>query len=198
MHDTVAQSAYMIGLGIETAMELAEKEGSESRRELLAKLAATHDLSKSAMWDLRHPIDMGPIFEGRELGHALRSHASTFAKITSIRTDFVQSGEEPRLPTITRRLVFSIAHNAMTNAFRHAQAARVTILLDFSDWGLQMSVDDDGIGLPEDYANRGYGFRSMRTDAERLGGDLAISAGGSGQGTRITCAIPYGADTGGA
>ena len=42
IHDTIAQSAYMIGLGIQTAMELADAREDENRDELLAKLSATH------------------------------------------------------------------------------------------------------------------------------------------------------------
>ena len=149
----------MIGLGLETAIELANAQDDENRDELIAKLEATHALSKSTMWELRHPIDGGPIFEGRELGRVLRSHASTFTTITSIPTELVQSGKEPRLSTVTRGLLFSIAHNAMTNAFRHSYAGKVTITLSFDGDGLRMSVSDGGIGLPDDYEDRGHGFR---------------------------------------
>ncbi len=194
IHDTIAQSAYMIGLGIETAIELAD----ESNRELIAKLEATHALSKSTMWELRHPIDAGPIFEGRELGRVLRSHASTFTTITSIPTKLVQSGREPGLSTVTRGLLFSIAHNAMTNAFRHSRAGKVTIALSFEGDRLRMSVSDDGIGLPDDYADRGHGFRNMRRDVERMGGSLEAGPGKSGRGTTVTCVVPYDTKRGGA
>ena len=187
IHDTIAQSAYMIGLGLETAIELANAQGDE----LIAKLEATHGLSKSTMWELRHPIDAGPIFEGRELGWVLRSHASTFTTITSIPTDLVLSGREPGLSTVTRGLLFSIAHNAMTNAFRHSLAGKVTIALSFEGDRLRMSVSDDGIGLPDNYADRGHGFRNMRTDVERMGGSLEAGPGESGCGTTVTCVIPY-------
>ena len=187
IHDTIAQSTYLIGLGLETATGLAD----ESNRDLIDNLEATHALSKATMWELRHPIDAGPIFEGRELGRVLRSHASTFTTITSIPTELVQSGREPWLSTVTRGMLFSIAHNAMTNAFRHARAGKVAIVLSFENDGLRMSVSDDGIGLPEDYSDRGHGFRNMRTDAERMGGRLEAAPGESGHGTTITCVIPY-------
>ena len=194
IHDTIAQSAYMIGLGLETAIELAD----ESNRELIAKLEATHALSKSTMWELRHPIDAGPIFEGRELSRVLRSHASTFTTITSIPTELIQSGREPELSTVTRGLLFSIAHNAMTNAFRHSHAGKVTIALSFGGDRLRMSVSDDGIGLPDDYADRGHGFRNMRRDVERTGGSLEAGPGESGRGTTVTCVVPYDTKRGGA
>ena len=197
IHNTIAQSAYMIGLGLETAIELASSRNDEDRDELIAKLSATHALSKSTMWELRHPIDVGPIFEGRELSRVLRSHASTFTTITSIPTDLNQSGHEPELPIVTKRLLFSIAHNAMTNAFRHSRAGKVTIALSFEGDRLRMSVSDDGIGLPDDYADRGHGFRNMRTDVERMGGSLEAGPGESGRGTTVTCVVPYDTKRGG-
>ncbi|CAI8041223.1 Sensor histidine kinase MctS [Geodia barretti] len=177
--------------------ELANAPNDEGRDELIAKLEAIHALSKSTMWELRHPIDAGPIFEGREFGRVLSSHASTFTTITSIPTEVEQSGREPRLSTVTRGLLFSIAHNAMTNAFRHSRADRVAIALSFDADRLRMSVSDDGIGLPDDYADRGHGFRNMRRDVERMGGSLEVGPGESGRGTSVTCVVPYDANRGG-
>ncbi len=196
IHDTIAQSAYTIGLGLETAIELAEAQQDENRKELLTKLEATLALSKSTMWELRHPIDIGAIFEGRQLSRVLRSHASTFTTITSIPTEVVQSNTEPQLPTATRGLLFSIAHNAMTNALRHSRADRITITLSF-DTTVRISISDDGIGLPNDYADHGHGFRNMRAGAERMGGTLEAGPGESGRGTTVTCVIPNRADRGG-
>ena len=190
IHDTIAQSAYMIGLGLETAIELASAQNDENHDELLAKLSATHNLSKSTMWELRHPIDIGPIFEGRELSRVLRSHASTFTTITSIPTELDQSGREPELSTVSKRLLFSIAHNAMTNAYRHSNADRVRISLSFEAHKLLMSVADDGVGLPADYQERGHGFARMKADAERMGGRLETSSGAAGRGTVVSCTIP--------
>ena len=191
IHDIIAQSAYLIGLGLESAIEMAEARRNENRRELIAKLEATLALSKSAMWELRHPIDIGAIFEGQGLSWVLQSHASTFTTVTSIPTEVLQSGKEPELPTATRRAPFSIAHNALTNAFRHSRASKIIIKLDFEDDWLRMSILDDGIGLPDDFSDRGQGFRNMRTDVERRGGKMVAGPGESGQGTTVSCTIPY-------
>ena len=64
IHDTVAQSVYVVGLGIETARDLARKTGDE----LAERLDETYTLSRTALWELRHPIDSGRIFEGMGLG----------------------------------------------------------------------------------------------------------------------------------
>ena len=103
----------------------------------------------------------------------------------------LQSGTEPPLTVETRARLFSIAHNALTNAFLHAHASSVEVRLDFGADGIRLSVSDDGIGLPEDYAERGRGFRGMRADAERLGGRLIVETGGDSGGTTVTCETPY-------
>ncbi len=193
MHDTTAQSVYMIDLGIQTGLELADK----GNQELVGKLEATSKLAKSAMWELRHPIDTGLIFEGKELSEALKGHAATFTAITSIPAEVVQTGTEPPLSPGRRSMLFSIAHNALTNALRHSRATEVSIALDFKDTGLQISVSDNGIGLPDDYAERGRGFKCMRVNAERLGGRLAVASGSCGRGTTVTCEIEYAPTRGG-
>ena len=186
IHDTTAQWAYVIGLGVEGAMELVE----ESNEELKAKLRLVAELSRSAMWELRHPIDGGQIFRGEELGEVLEAHAATFNVITSVPAEMVQRGREPPLSTIERSLLFSIAHNALTNVIRHAGASRVVVELDCDGEKLRLSVSDDGAGLPEDYEARGHGFRNMRADAQRMGGVLEVQSNGCGSGTTVTCVVP--------
>lgn len=185
IHDTTAQSVFMIGIGIDTALEMTE----ESRREMVSKLEATSALSKAAMWELRHPIDAGLIFEGRSLGRVLELHAASFETITSIPASVVQTGRERPLPSVTRSRLFSIAHNALTNALRHARASKVSVALDYQDKCLRMSVSDDGIGLPDDYAERGHGFKYMHANAEQMNGRLHVTSGRPGRGTTVTCEI---------
>ena len=187
IHDTIGQSAYVLGLGIESAIAAEDP----SNREQVARLQAMHALSKSTMWELRHPIDIDLILRGRELGTVLEAHAATFSSITSIPTEIVRSGEEPPLSTVTRGLLFAIAHNAMANALRHASANKVTIALDFQGDVLRMSISDDGVGLLPDYAGHGHGIRNMTADAEQMGGTLEVSLGEPGRGTTVTCVVPY-------
>ena len=187
IHDTTAQTAYLISMGIHRARELA----GPANEELIAALDATSALSMSAMWELRRPIDAGRIFEGRGLGRVLWSHCVTFEKITAVPARMSQSGTEPPLATETRARLFSIAHNALTNACLHARPGRVEVGLSFEADHIRLSVSDDGVGLPDDYAQRGRGFDGMRMDAERMGGRLIVESGEGGGGTTIACVVPW-------
>ncbi len=186
IHDTTAQTVYMIRLGIDVAL----KQVGGSNPQLAERLAATSALSKSALWELRRPIDMGDIVEGKELRRVLGSHTETFAQVTSISADFVHSGDEPPLTQETKSGLFSIAHNALANAFLHSKAERVEVRLDFEDGRTSLSISDDGVGLPVDYAERGRGFRGMQAAAERLGGTLKVETRAPGEGTTVSCVVP--------
>ena len=187
IHDTVAQSVYVVGLGIETARDLARKTGDE----LAARLDETYTLSRTALWELRHPIDSGRIFEGMGLGEALSSHAYSFTAITSLPVEVAQDGDERDLPSAVRGQLFEIVHNAMTNVLLHAKASGVEVRLDFQADQLCLTVSDDGIGIPQEGGRWGHGLRNMAASAERMGGRLEVSPGVGGVGTRVTCVVPY-------
>ena len=185
IHDTAAQAAYMIGLGIDQAISLA----GAGNAALLDTLRGTATFARSTMWELRRPIDAGQIFEGDELGRVLGTHIETFNTITSIPTRLEIDGDEPSLPVEVRARLFSIIHNSLANAFRHSAATRVDVRLQFSHQFVRVAVSDNGAGLPDDYESRGHGFRNMRRDAEIVGGQLLVESRGAGKGTTVTCVV---------
>ena len=186
IHDTAAQSAYVLGLGIDTARMLA----GQSNEELNETLEAASMLSKSIVWELRRPIDGGLIFEGTELGQALKAHSERFGSIASVSVEMVQLGDEPPLPVETRSRLFTVAHNALANALLHSRADRVWVTLDFRGDSILLSVSDNGVGLPGGHAEIGRGFAGMRTDADRMGGRLILGQAGPEGGTVVTCEVP--------
>lgn len=186
IHDTSAQSAYMIGLGIENALTMVR----DDQKELQRTLTATSDLSRTAMWELRQPVDVGLIYEGQTLSRVLEVHLENFRTLTSVPTSFTQVGVEPPLGPEARARIFSIAHNALTNALRHAQASLVQVELEFTEHDVRLTVGDDGIGLPDDYTDRGHGFRNMQTAAKRLGGELRVDTGGPDLSTTVAAVVP--------
>ena len=192
-HDTTAQSVYMIGLGIEIAIELADK----CDRKLVDSLETTHALSKSAMWELRYPIDIALVFEDRAFGQVLQSDSATYSSITSVPAEVCLNGVEPPLSAAIKSGLYSVAHKAMSNAYRHSSATKVTITLDFEPGQIRMSVSDNGTGLPENYADHGHGFRNMRNNAESIGGSLEVRTDGPEGGAVISCLVPYETASGG-
>jgi two-component sensor histidine kinase len=89
--------------------------------------------------------------------------------------------------------LFRIAQEALHNAEKHADASRVHIALRRDGDGALLRIQDDGCGLPEDYASARHGGLGMISMAERvktLRGQLQFASVAEG-GTRVDVAFPW-------
>ena len=82
--------------------------------------------------------------------------------------------------------LYRIVQEALANAGRHSRASAVTITLTDSEGGKLLSVQDNGIGIPDAALSEagGMGLRTMRRRAEHLGGTLRIQSV-AGNGTAV-------------
>ena len=92
-------------------------------------------------------------------------------------------------PNVATNL-FQIAQEAVSNAVRHADAERITISLSAADDCCELTVEDDGLGMPEvvDPLSEGMGLRIMRHRANLIGAKFTVDTPAEG-GTRITCRV---------
>lgn len=100
-------------------------------------------------------------------------------------------GPEPQLDDAVATAVFRIVQESLTNAARHARAARVTVSLSNRPDGLLLCVSDDGQGFEVAAALQGdsYGLLGMRERARMIGGSLNIDSQRS-NGTTVSIDIP--------
>lgn len=83
--------------------------------------------------------------------------------------------------------LFFIAQEAVTNALRHGQVRHILIRLARREAQAELTILDDGIGLPVGLpAGPGMGLRIMQHRADLIGGTLVVERGESG-GTRVSC-----------
>ncbi len=95
-------------------------------------------------------------------------------------------------PSVTLA-IYRIVQEGLINALRHAQASRVDIDVQADPQRILVTVADDGVGLPADWARPGhFGLRGLSDRAATLGGVLRV-AGNQGRGVRLTAEIPLGA-----
>ncbi len=79
-----------------------------------------------------------------------------------------------------------IFKEAMTNAFNHSNARNVSFILNKTDRGFEMVLDDDGEGFNFDRLNQSNGLRNMRSRAERIKSTLRIVGNREAGGTIIS------------
>jgi signal transduction histidine kinase len=87
--------------------------------------------------------------------------------------------------------LYRIAQEAVTNAVKHSRARKVFIQLRARAGQLELSVEDDGVGLSAAKPNKraGLGLHIMDYRARSIGGALRLAPGSRG-GTAVSCCVP--------
>ncbi len=96
-----------------------------------------------------------------------------------------QLTEEIRLNLNTRKELYLILKEAITNAAKYSRAGRVDIGFRVIPAGLEVTVQDNGKGMDPAAATRGNGLKNMVARAEKLQAVLRINSV-VGSGTIIT------------
>jgi signal transduction histidine kinase/ligand-binding sensor domain-containing protein len=104
------------------------------------------------------------------------------------------TGTERELSTVLREEFYSVGREALSNAFRHADAAHVWLSLSATTAELRLYVSDDGKGIDEEVLAKGYrpehwGLRNMKDRAKRLGARFTIRSSPE-TGTTIAITAP--------
>jgi two-component system sensor histidine kinase UhpB len=98
----------------------------------------------------------------------------------------LEGGLPPLSPEV-ELVIYRVAQEALTNAFRHAEASQVRVALRRADDSLVLTVADDGRGLPAPMPAQMTGLAGMRERAILIQGQLEIdSPPGGGVEVRLT------------
>jgi signal transduction histidine kinase len=89
----------------------------------------------------------------------------------------------------TRRHLYLLAKEALHNAVRHAEAARIDVRLATPPGRLVVTVADDGTGFDATGPSAGRGLKTMRRRAEAVGATLTVTSA-PGHGTTVCLDAP--------
>jgi PAS domain S-box-containing protein len=129
--------------------------------------------------------------ETEGLPSALEELAGTTRDRFNLQCRFASKGPLAVQNSAMATHLYRIAQEAVSNAIKHSGARRISIRLIGRTTALELSVEDDGVGLSN--ANRkeatGMGLHIMEYRARTIGGTLRIGPGRRG-GTLVSCCIP--------
>jgi signal transduction histidine kinase len=176
LHDGLGPTLATVALGLGAAAERLEREPqlAELLTDLEQELQTAIADVRGLVYDLRPAAldDLG-------LVPAIRQHADNLTRRTSessrpLRVEIDAPADLDRLPAAVEVAAYRVALEALTNVTRHARASLCRVHIDTAG-GLALTVEDDGVGVPE-RAPLGVGLRSMRERVEELGGRFGVDA----------------------
>ncbi|MBL7939648.1 MAG: sensor histidine kinase [Flavobacteriales bacterium] len=185
IHDELGSDLTKIAmLGSEAKRRMAD--GSDQVAPVLDRLGRLAREAGGALKDIVWSVDPEQdTWQG--LVHHARVYAQRVLDGTGVEADlqFGHSGPDAPIDPATKRNIFLVLKEALNNALKYAQASRISVHLNTSMHGFQLTVSDNGPGFdPVNASQAGNGLRNMRTRAERLRAELRIRANDP-QGTRL-------------
>ena len=190
LHDDSIQVLAAVNIRVESLRRrLVDVAGPDSLR-TQEQLSAVGDAVRTAVERMRRLI-----FELEPPSLSSRGIASALEDLLAFQ--FGERGPRWSLdvisepPAVVGRLLYRIAHEAVTNASRHAHAQNVWLTLRQEDGGWRLQVSDDGAGITAqvDPAPGHLGLASMRERAAAAGGWCTVGRSDIG-GTTVDAWVP--------
>ncbi len=188
VHDDPVQacSALELRLGLlRHQIEERAPELVEGLDDLQASVAGATERLRTLLFDLEPPN------LGQGLATALTRAAEEIFDGAGVQWS-VHGENEPAAPNATRAIAYRIAKEALHNARKHARAEHVTVTVTDRDGGIEVVVEDDGVGietLPAEPSPGHRGVSSMQDRAMLAGGRCSISED-HGDGTEVRVWLP--------
>jgi len=193
LHDDTSQALYALSRQVDNFLRsnvrLAPNDGAflnELRQQLNDALEGVRRFSQA----LRPPMldDLG-------LPPAVRWLVGEMEKLMGVGIDLVVSGAERRLPSEVELTLFRVIQEALGNVWRHAQASKAEVAIEFSESRIRVSVSDNGKGFEplermESLPRTGkLGLAGIEERMRLLGGSLKVQSE-LGKGTTLIAEAP--------
>ena len=188
LHDDVGANLSLIA-GLSAMIEQQAEQSAPQFSPQLSLIANAAHRSMDAMSDIVWMINPNKD-QLRDLLQRLRRFAGETLTPRHIDVKFALPDAETDLPITSdsRREIFLICKEAINNIARHAACTEVEIALTLEGTMLILRLRDNGQGFDPGATNgndnEGQGLLSMRSRAEKLGGELIVTSQPGG-GTEI-------------
>lgn len=188
LHDQLGQHLTALALGLDEVAGLLPPDSPAVRR-VAGLLRLTSLLTRDVRYlavELRPPEldDVG-------LVSAMTTYIEQWMTRYGTRAEFeVIAQPDLQIPADASTTLYRILQEALTNVAKHAQASRVSVILEQDRGDVRLIIEDDGLGFDVDAVRRRaradsrLGIAGMQERVNLLHGTLDIESG-PGQGTTL-------------
>ena len=186
LHDETAQALTSILLGLKRIEDTADSD------EVRAALGELRNSVVGALQDVRRlAVELRPrALDDFGLVAALERLTQEITEQTGLVVELESRLPDGRLPGEIETTVYRVVQEALNNVIKHADAKRVSVLLNQKNGMITALVEDDGEGFsPDEDGGRGVGLLGMRERVALVEGRLSIESG-AGHGTTLVAEVP--------
>lgn len=185
IHDNVGHALSTTMIQLSAIERIANKEKSA-----IENIACNlREFVKDSLDDVRKAIkelkpdeynEVEAIFKIEEL-------LKNFEKMTDIKIIYRISKNRWLLNYKLSNVIYRIIQEALSNSLKHGKATEIRVIMNFSDEGLVLLIEDNGLGCDEVIYN-GVGLKGIEERVREINGELEISTS-KGSGFKIKLSI---------
>lgn len=185
LHDLAIQRLFATGMTLQSAARFVDHAGAAERvTRAVGDLDETIKIIRSTIFGLRaRESETGPTLRARA-ARAVGEAASALGFPPRLSMEGLIDTDVP--PQVADH-VMAVLGEALSNAARHAHATRVEVGLRATGKRTELTVTDNGVGIPE--GGRRSGLANLAERAHSVGGTFEITAPPEG-GSRLVWSAP--------
>ncbi|CAN5380568.1 hypothetical protein BH10ACT9_BH10ACT9_41430 [soil metagenome] len=193
LHDTAGQILFKISMTARELQHIAHEPEDvvRSARTIETDAAEVSAYLRQAMGTLMPSGDARPV--------TIRRDVAAFGIRTGIATELALFGTPRPAPPDVESVLLSVTREALHNVEKHAGADAVFVSIAYRADGISLVIEDDGKGLPPEFAPNpvpgrcvGLGIPSLIQKVSGIAGSLTLQGNDDG-GTTVQVLIPWGA-----
>lgn len=179
LHDTLGQKLSMIGLKLDLAIRLVDKDKEQAKQELT-------DIRKTTSMALKEVREMVSDMKKIKIEDELL-HVQEILEIAGIELKLKGNVKLEAVPLILENTLSMCLKEGVNNIVRHSGAKHCTIRITQNDKELQMLIIDDGIGLDLTQTMQGNGLKGIQERVQFVNGQVSFL---KSKGTTMKITVP--------
>jgi PAS domain S-box-containing protein len=190
LHDDVSQQ--LAGVAILVSRLRRKVDGLGSEQDIDAMVTSLEERASALVQSVRnisHELHPSAL-QHASLVATLRRHCFDVQEHHHLKVIFSAADQLDSLSPKVALCLFRVVQEALTNVVRHAHAATIRVELGVTKQGIELHIEDDGIGfVVNERIRSGLGLRSIDERVRLNRGHVRVESQ-PGRGTRLLVTIP--------
>ncbi|HVS66930.1 MAG TPA: GAF domain-containing protein [Mycobacteriales bacterium] len=183
LHDLVIQRLFATGMSLEGSLRATAPDRDDRVQRAVLDLDETIREIRSTIFALQSPAPIA----GEGIRHVVLNLTRGYQEMLGLEPSVTFSGPVDTLisPAVAEQML-AVLRECLSNIAKHAKASAVSVGIRATADEAELTVRDDGIGIPE--GSRRSGLENMASRARSLGG--SFEAASDAGGTTATWRVP--------
>lgn len=189
LHDDVIQRIYAAGLELEfISRRIEEPDCVRKIIHVIDELDETISIIRYRIFELKRTVKADNVFSQKliDLARDIGRSSEIFPEVL-IKGPIDEKMSDDLVQSILKTL-----RELMSNSIKHSSAKKIKVSVSLveNQKKVKICLEDDGVGISVNSNTKGEGLKNLYKRIESLNGQINLSSGYGGKGTRIKIVVP--------